>query len=644
MSIPGEPWGSGREENSFAGFGWRAAVAITQVIATAGLWTPGDPAEDFRLGAELGVGRGVGGAFDLTYRRSGEDLRAKIRYAPRDFASLSISNLRGLYSDLAWRRQLTSKLSSDVNFSDNQYNLPNFQQTNISAGLQLQYRLTRQWMVLGGTTYSRFELKSVDRPPIEALYFPVGLSFNARHFGGAGQYQWSSYTGRDEGGREVRASIRAGFGNFRLNAFADRQTQAPTLDFLLSQVFGLKQALTEAGLTASTPQQISDFLRENAVLLNSGYLQNVTLNVTPVRLQMGGTASWQGRGRQPQVSYEYLYNNDQTINSSIQVAIHRVSYTQRLTATTDLSSSWAQYRTRMPGRPAQVDPLYALSMRHQFATVPPFMIMDRRGTIAGKVFQDATGDGTYRQGMPGIVGAEVILDDTQKTRSASDGGYRFPHVSAGKHRVQVVLHSAKPYYFTTPAQIDADQDTQANFGVAYSLSTLGGQVVSDSGRGIAGVAVMAIQGNQRFTATSSGDGRFMFVRMQEGSCDVSIDTDSLPAGYSTEAQSAQHVTLSAALPGNLIFRARALRSVSGQVVIYDPARGQQVPVVAGEVTLRELGRISVTDQSGRFLFRDLPSGTFVIAISHSGKSVNQLVTVPAESSQQSNVILYLPRQ
>src|SRR5207253_10968244 len=72
------------------------------------------------------------------------------------------------------------------------------------------------------------------------------------------------------------------------------------------------------------------------------------------------------------------------------------SYTQRLTPSTDLSASWAQYRTRLPGRPLQVDPLYSLSLRHQFSVVPPFMMLDRRGTIAGKVFQDATGDGTYR--------------------------------------------------------------------------------------------------------------------------------------------------------------------------------------------------------------------------------------------------------
>src|SRR5207302_1512914 len=103
---------------------------------------------------------------------------------------------------------------------------------------------------------------------------------------------------------------------------------------------------------------------------------------------------------------------------------------------------------------------------------------------------------------------------------------------------------------------------------------------------------------------------------------------SLPARYATDAQTVERVTLTAALPGNVTFHVRALRSISGRVLVYDPARGQQVPVAGGEVSLRELGKVSVTDENGRCLFRDLPSGTFVVSISHNGKTVNQFVTVP----------------
>jgi hypothetical protein len=72
-------------------------------------------------------------------------------------------------------------------------------------------------------------------------------------------------------------------------------------------------------------------------------------------------------------------------------------------------------------------------------------------------------------------------------------------------------------------------------------------------------------------------------------------------------------------------------------LIYDGRLGRHVPVAGVEVILEKLSLRKITDQEGRYLFRELPSGTFVISANFQNQTFNQIVRLPDEPVQQAGV-------
>jgi hypothetical protein len=255
------------------------------------------------------------------------------------------------------------------------------------------------------------------------------------------------------------------------------------------------------------------------------------------------------------------------------------------------------------------------------------------------VFRDDEGQGRFTVPGSGVAGVEIVLDGKRRTRSASDGSYRFTGVPEGQHQVQAVLPTDKAYYFTTAEQADVDIGAEVPFGIAAAQSSLAVQVTDDAQRGVAGLTIAVEGGGRRFAAASGAGGKMLVPRTPGGSYDVSIDADALPAGYVIEDPPVAHVTLDPAVPNKVALRVRALRSVGGQVLVYDTKVLRQVGVAGVEVVLPELSRRSVTDAQGRYLFRNLPPGAFTLSAASGGRTVSEAVTVPDEPSQQSNLNL-----
>lgn len=599
------------------------------------------PSDDFQVAAEIGYSMGVGGSFNLTRRRPGEYLRARFRYTPEDFAALSISNFHGILSDASWTRQWSPRFGSDFNYTGDRFNLPGFQELSMNGGVSLRYRPMEHWTVFGGATYSVFRTEAAGQSPLEGLYLPVGTSVNFRHLGTTLQYQRSRFTGQDTEGQESLVSTRAGFGPVSFSGYAERQTQAPTLGFLLSNVNSLGPLLTQYGVTATSPQQISDFLNQYASLINLQYLQNVTIHVTPVQEQVSGSLSVKTPAAYPQFDYQFLYNSNQTVSSSNELIIHRLTGTQRLGRSNDLSLTVARYTSKAPGQVTTNNPFVLVTMRHHFDTAPAFLVLERHGAIHGRVFDDADGQGEYTSAAPGVSGIEVVLDEKRRTRTGSDGSFRFAGVPEGKHQVHALLADGTPYYFTTPESAELPESGEANFGIARSLSSLGGEVRDDSNRGIAGI-VVAIHGKERrLTAISGGDGKFLVPRLPDGEYSVSVEADALPAGYMIEPPAVAEVVTKAGGAARANFRIRALRNVAGRVLFYDAKLGQYVGVQGVVVTLQELSVHSTTASDGRYLFRELPAGTYVISAEFQGRTMNQIVKVPDDPAQIDNINLVI---
>ena len=297
-----------------------------------------------------------------------------------------------------------------------------------------------------------------------------------------------------------------------------------------------------------------------------------------------------------------------------------------------------------PGSPQQYTPVCFIAWRHQFEHVPYFVIPERRGTITGNVFRDDQSKGAWEPGMPPMPEVEVMLDDRRRTLTGADGSYRFPNVHRGKHKIEALYTSKEPFFFTTPSDLEVDEDATVNFGIGYSLSGLTGQVLNDAGQGVAGVSVAIESRGKKWSATTEADGSFFVGSLVAGDYDVQADGDSLPAGYSADGfGDPQRVTVGATSPGKAAFTARAFRSISGRVLSYDTTAGRYVPVVRAQVILREPGSISTTDPLGRYLFRDLAAGSYTLSVQNEAKTPARTVRLGAQPVDLTNVDFEISR-
>jgi hypothetical protein len=603
------------------------------------------PRENFWLTADLGISHGIGGAGRLYYKTERDNIVALVRYMPLQFASLGANNFRGLHTDLSWTRRVTKKFDITLAFYNNNLVLPNLRETTISGSANLRYQLTRHWALTGGAIASSFQTKEPASPAIRSFTLPAGLAFQSKHFGASGQYQFAATHGIETGGKQFRATVRSGWGAFTFTGYGERDTNAPTLSFIFGQVAGLQQVLDQQGIRATSVQQVDELLSSNSFLIAAGYIKGATINLVPVRTQIGGTADWSSRGvHRKQLSYSFLFNDNQTLQGSTQDIGHTLSYSQSVTRWDDVSLGCSVLGVKYPGRPQDYAPICFIAWRHQFQHVPYFIVPERHGTITGNVFRDDQSKGVLEPGMRPMPEVEVMLDDRRRTLTGADGSYRFPNVPRGKHRIVAMYRSRDPFFFTTASDLEVDEDAAVDFGIGYSLSGLTGEVLNDAGQGVAGVAVAIRSRGRKWSATTEADGTFFVSSLVAGEYDVQVDDDSLPAGYSAGGLGEpQRVTVGASSPGKAAFTVRAFRSISGRALSYDSKAGRYLPVNGAQVILRETGLTTMTDPMGQYLFRDLAAGTYTLSVQNGGQTSAHTVRLGDQPADLINVDFQIGR-
>jgi len=270
-------------------------------------------------------------------------------------------------------------------------------------------------------------------PAIRNLTVPAGIDFNSLHFGASGQYQYSVTPGNDSGAKQFRTAITAGWGAFKVNAFAERDTNAPTLNFVFGQVTGLEQVLDQQGIRATTIQQVDQLLSSDAYLIAAGYLKGATINLVPERTQLGGSLDWLTNGvHKRDLNFSVLYNDNQLLAGSSINLTETLTYTQSVTRSDNLSLSCSIVAVKTPGVAQRLTRLCFAGWRHQFHSVPYFIIPERRGTISGKIFRDDQSVGSLEPGMKPISEVEVMLDGRRRALTHNDGTYQFLNVPRGK--------------------------------------------------------------------------------------------------------------------------------------------------------------------------------------------------------------------
>jgi len=232
----------------------------------------------------------------------------------------------------------------------------------------------------------------------------------------------------------------------------------------------------------------------------------------------------------------------------------------------------------------------------------------------------------------------------RRVRTDRSGHYLFSSVSFGLHSVELVYHSTSPFFFTTASRVQSDIDAEVNFGVALSSALLFGSVRSDAGIGLSTVTISISNGRQHLSAQTDAKGDFRIQGLSDGQYEIELDRDSVPPGYSLEGLEKQRTSVEASAPAAVIFILKAIRNISGQVTMFDRVSRHDTPVSGITVLIRELSRVSVTDDKGVYLFRDLSAGSYSLVVIYRGKEFRRGVVLPDSPASPKNIGISLGAQ
>jgi hypothetical protein len=556
---------------------------------------------------------------------------------------LALNNQHGTFSNLDATRKVNPRLylTADLNQSD--FNLPLLQQNSLTAGGLATFKINRNFSLSGGSSYSSFQSKLPVGPKITAVNLPVGIDFSSRHFGSGFQYQRTDNFG-GSGGNDYAVNLRASGGDFHGTVYYRHDVQVPTVAAIFALIPGLQDALDRAGIVASTPDQLADLLRNSALLATLGFSTPFTVNLAPSRDDYGASLTWMGRSSaHRQVDLSYFDSNTRLIEGNFLLTTATASYAQRITKATQIVGSASLVHTTNGGI-AETKPLLSVSLRHQFYTVPGFVLPGRHGLIEGHVFRDDESSGHYDTQQTPVVGVEILLDGVRAAHSDARGYYFFRHVPYGTHRIEARFVSSDPFFYTTDSPATTDINNTVDFGINFAKGQVFGFVLNDAGAGITGVTV-ELKG-EKFTrrVQTSGSGKFTFPGLPAGNYEVTTVADSYPPGYALQALEPQQVTIDPGKPASLQFTVKALRSISGKVLVYDKTLLKPVPLAGAKVRLQELSLESTTAENGAYLFRNLPAGTYVVRVEYEGKESVRAVTLPEEPASLRDIDLNVGNQ
>jgi len=533
---------------------------------------------------ELAVSHGVAAAAQLSLDRDRDRLRVDLRYRPRDFVNVSPGEPLGFFADSSWSKTFGRGSTFDTSFSATNFNLPRVKERTVTSSTNVRLRLTDSFSLLGGANYGSFS-------GTRSVNIPAGFQFDRERFGMSAVARWTESSTSNRGGPGFRITTRANLGRIYTSGYVDYQRQAPTLSLIYREEPELALALEQLGIAATSPADIARALRDNSALIELGYIDGVTIDLTPARTQAGLELAWLGSGpSRMQVRARLLANRYETVSHHSDTLIASLTASRRLTDSADVFATYTYWESNHIRRPQG-----EVGVRLRFDDVPSFS----RGTISGRVTSS--------------VPIEIELDGVRRTTPSRDGSFSFNGVSGGSHQVVARILNAGDAYFTTPSRVEANAGDVIAFNVASSPAHLFGHIVSDAGDGIANVVLAMTRGAMRMEATSASDGSIA-INAAPGEWELAIDTLSLPVGYSI-GDASRSVMLEAAQPSNVAFTIRANRSIHGQA-----------PAGVTMIEVAPLGLHVPVAPDGAFTIRSLPAGAITLRAGTGSKQV----TMPRE--------------
>ncbi|HMC22111.1 MAG TPA: carboxypeptidase regulatory-like domain-containing protein [Thermoanaerobaculia bacterium] len=581
--------------------------------------------ETLRARGEVAVGgKSIGASTELNYDTAREHLHGLVVFKPNDFPSLGLVDIRGLRGVVSWDRAASDRLTLSAYSSYDRFELLNARQRSAFANVGLRYALTKPLVFLTGAEITDLRAFSTS---LRSVAIPVGLTWDVPRFGAGATYRFIQNSGTSRRGSSLRLTARAGGPALQVSAWGERRRDAPSLDLIFREVPDLQAALIRLGISVHSPEELARVLRDNAILVNLGFIEGVTVNLVP-RHTLGGfdlnwMSPWQSRDR---VSLHAIYDRTEGVRDVRDVVVGTMTYSRRLVGSSDIYGSLTRWRSRSDGFDVQHSS-YEIGVRADVSEIPA--LFQRRGPIEGFVFFDPEMRGMFSGQATPISGIAVALDGTRTTATDSRGRYVFTGISPGLHRVSAMLPQSKPAFFTTPSHMEVAAGSKVDFGLVWSPARLSGRVISDANAPIRGAAIVVTpKSGPPIRATVDSEGIFR-IDLPAGDYRADLATESLPPGYVVAGETQRGVHLVADQPAMIIFQVLALRSVAG------------VAAPGAEIEIEPLGRKTVTDAAGNFVLRSLPPGTFKLTARSGGRATTKMVVLPDEPASMHDVNLML---
>jgi len=512
-----------------------------------------------------------------------------------------------------------------MEMSGSKNNLARFdgdQDGNTSLSERFQRRFHR-FTAIGGAAYSEFS--HAGTPTFRSLTAPLGLSFDLPSFGNSFQYQIGHNWGANNISQLLADSMRINVRPFSVHLYAGRQTQAPSLDYVLENLpLWLQNAILAAGVSITSPQDIQEFLNTHSDLIASVYINNFQINPSPVKRYAGGSLQWTAPRNHLTARFESRIDDDTRLTSHVISVDHNLSVSSQLGHNQFILGA-SFFRTELAGTVYQV-PTVSLSIRHQLGNVPDFMTsLQERGSIQGIVYTDNQRTGTYITVDQGIEGAVVTLDGTRRTRTNRLGWYSFGAIPPGIHTVEIQYQSERPYVFTSLPHVEVAENSTVNFGIAIRSTQLFGSVKSDTGKGIRGVLVR-LSGVDRQSTETTDSGAFVFHLPNPGEAKIELDSNSFPPGYALNEIHGQTVTAESDHPGHADFVVRALRSITGKV----SCNSSNFLLSQARLTVDGHLLDHPFDSNGNYAIRDLMPGRHEIVLTYQSEELRKTIDLGSE--------------
>jgi len=581
--------------------------------------------ETLRARSEVAVGgKSIGGATELNYDTVREHLHGLVVFKPNDFPSLGLADIRGLRGVVSWDRAASDRLTLSAYSSYDRFELLNATQRSAFANVGLRYALTKPLALLTGAEITDLRGFSTS---LRSVAIPVGLTFDVPRFGAGATYRFIRNSGTSRRGNSIRLTARAGGPALQVSAWGERRRDAPSLDLIFREVPDLQAALIRLGISVHSPEELARVLRDNAILVNLGFIEGVTVNLVP-RHTLGGfdlnwMSPWQSRDR---ISFHAIYDRTEGVRDVRDVVVGTMTYSRRLVGSSDIYGSLTRWRSRTGGFDLQ-NSSYEAGVRADISEIPG--LFQRRGPIEGFVFFDPEMRGVFSGQAAPLSGIAVALDGTRTTATDSRGRYVFPGISPGLHRVSALLPQAKPAFFTTPSHMEVPAGSKVDFGLVWSPARLSGRVISDANAPIRGAVVVVTPKSGPPTRTTVDSEGIFRIDLPAGDYRADLATESLPPGYVVSGETQRGVHLVADQPAMISFQVRALRSIAG------------VAAPGAEIEIEPLGKKTVTDAAGNFVLRSLPPGTFRVTARSGKRETTKMVVLPDEPASMRDINLML---